>query len=156
MLTRAKCSALEWVTSDWLPDVLLMRSSLAGEITSMRKLLDSNSVDFELKLLQRRLSEPDRAFECRVLHWMGKDSFLQPLLRTPFEQLVERRFAAMQGNTEADHSNIFRVVLRPAAVAWYLLGTRWSNYPWRIFMLINDKSEAFATELLKTKPCRLD
>eukprot|EP00971_Amphidinium_carterae_P328075 6459781-Amphidinium_carterae.2 len=156
MLLRAKCSALEWVTSDWLPDVLLMRSSLAGEISSMRKLLDSNSVDWELKMFHKRLSEPDGAAEYRLLHWMGEASFLRPLLTTPFEQLAERPFTAMLGNTEADHSKIFRVVLRPAAVAWQLLGTRWQNYPWTIFRLINDKSEAFATTLLNTKPCRLD
>ena len=137
----------------WHARLLILLQSLVPQMRLMDSILQGSSMATEH---QRQLSgDPDDRY--RVLQWHLQvpqhrylGDALQNLKTWPLWGLD------VAGNTEALRTSVFVTSMRGPATVYQNISVPLKGYPWRLFSLISDPSEANATSMLDSPACMLD
>ena len=141
--------AVAWVRSSPWNDLFVMHASLRPEAQLIRKVLYSTRTENIHDELLKHLEGQRSYHVLELLKGRLLDDCVQEATRilmssSSFDHLPE---------TEYMRSNIMRCCMRGAAFVWAKIKTKVQSYPFKIFALIDNRSEALAASLLEESTC---
>ena len=151
--------AATFLSSSPLDSLVLLRVSLDPEIELMSSLLHLCGQQTDSQQLGKQLREGFRTFPVLEL---ARGTLFQKFLQKTFSQMRTTTPWMCMSAHEAEANRVFRLCMRPAAVVRMLLATTWSNYPAKLFLLLDsdagvkERVKREVLELARTSPCRLD
>ena len=145
--------AVAFLKKSWLQHFWLMRVALSGQIHLMKTIVDNTSAHHEVSQLVAEQQEGSRDFRVLALH---QNRLVNTMLQSTCENICHATLWQHVPETEELRSNILRLLLRPAAVAWQLISCRFRAWPWKLFELLDNPTEACAQALLHEPRCLRD
>ena len=152
-LAKSTKIAITFLQSNFLSQLWVMRGSLVGQIRLMATLLHSVSKAYIVGNLHKQRYGLRPEFRILALH---KQTATQEMLRETLASVKDATMWAWMPETEDRSTLIFKMAFCSAAHVWQLVMQRFTAWPWRIFVLLEDQTEVQARELLESAPCLRD
>eukprot|EP00971_Amphidinium_carterae_P054376 1071400-Amphidinium_carterae.1 len=155
---RAKSTriAKEFMAKPYLRDIWILRQCLQPQVAFTSHLLSFDSEEFLTTLLHGQLHGGWKVNQVLAL---VRPNMYNDLYLDCFKTFMSESLWAFMTTTEALRSSLLRYSTRAAAIVHYHIEQRYQGWPWRLFLLLDDPSPAFAEEFLadaRSKPCCLD
>ena len=145
--------ATEFLESEWGQDMFILRASLQGEVRLMTSVCTSVSEEAEINRMMGLLGPGNQTSRVQSV---VSGELTKPMFDEAMRTVHSEECWSHLPSTEALRAKVWRFCWRPCATVWQLIVQRYSQFPWRLFHLLNHRSEEVARGLLHARPCLRD